>query len=136
MPFKQGKTPGDVARKINKALTVDLPKDMERGLYTMYTHLAGTADFYVPVDTSDLVQSRSYRIRANESGGYTMTYGYYTDYAAALHERTDWQPKPPNTLGKKGGGYNPEAKPDWMNIAWSEAGHDAIKNFARMIEPK
>lgn len=133
MPFKPGKTPADVARKINKALTHDLPKNIEKGLFAMYTELAGTADFYVPIDTSALVQSRSYRIRYN-GDGWKMTYGYYTDYAAALHERNDWQPKPPNTPGKKGGGYNPDARPNWMNIAWNEVGDDAVRNFGRMIE--
>ena len=78
MPFKAGKSPADVARKINKALTEDLPKDVERGLFTMYTILAGEADFYVPVDTSTLVKSRSYRVRDN-GNGWRMTYGYYTD---------------------------------------------------------
>ena len=135
MPFKPGKTPADVAKKINKALTVDLPANIERGLFSMYTELAGTADFYVPVDTSALVQSRSYRIRPS-GDGWQLTYGYYTDYAAALHERTDWQSKPPNTKGKKGGGYNENAKPNWMNIAWNEVGDGAVKLFGRMIEPK
>jgi len=134
MPFKQGKSPADIARKINKALTVDLPKDVEKGLFTMYKHLASHADFYVPVDTTTLVKSRSYRIRDNGSG-WRLTYGYYTDYAAALHERTDWQPKPP-PKGEGGGGYNPDAKPNWMNIAWQEEGDQAVKLFANMIEPK
>lgn len=135
MPFKAGKSPADVARKINKALTEDLPKDVERGLFTMYTHLAGMADFYVPIDTGILVDSRSYRMRKNAEG-WRMTYGYYSDYAAALHERTDWKPKPPNTPGKKGGGYKPEARPNWMNIAWQEEGEQAVRLFANMIEPK
>lgn len=135
MPFKQGKTPADIARKINKELTVELPKNIERGLVAMYNELAGTADFYVPIDTSALVQSRSYRIRPS-GDSWTLTYGYYTDYAAALHERTDWQPKPPDTKGKKGGGYNENAKPNWMNIAWNEVGDDAVRIFARLIEPK
>jgi hypothetical protein len=135
MPFKQGKTPADVARKINKALTVDLPKNIESGLIGMHNELAGTADFYVPIDTSALIQSRSYRIRPS-SEGWTLTYGYYTDYAAALHERADWQPKPPNTKGKKGGGYNENARPNWMNIAWNEVGDDAVRTFGRLIEPK
>lgn len=135
MPFKSGKSPADVARKINKALTEDLPKDVERGLFTMYTILAGEADFYVPVDTSTLVKSRSYRVRDN-GNGWRMTYGYYTDYAAALHERADWNPKPPNTPGKKGGGYNPKAVSNWMNVAWNEVGDDAVRAFANMIEPK
>lgn len=135
MPFKQGKTPADIARKINKALTVDLPADIEAGLFAMYTVLGSQADFYVPVDTSALVQSRSYRIRKSGEG-WQLTYGYYTDYAAALHERTDWMPKPPNTKGKKGGGYNPNAVSNWMNVAWNEVGDDAVRAFANMIEPK
>lgn len=135
MPFKAGKSPADVARKINKALTEDLPKDVERGLFTMYTHLAGMADFYVPIDTGSLVDSRSYRMRKNAEG-WRMTYGYYSDYAAALHERTDWNPKPPPKGEDGGGGYNPEARPNWMNIAWQEEGEQAVRLFANMIEPK
>jgi len=135
MPFKAGKSPADVARKINKALTEDLPKDVERGLFTMYTHLAGMADFYVPIDTGSLVDSRSYRMRKNTEG-WRMTYGYYSDYAAALHERTDWNPKPPPKGEDGGGGYNPEARPNWMNIAWQEEGEQAVRLFANMIEPK
>lgn len=135
MPFKAGKSPADVARKINKALTEDLPKDVERGLFTMYTHLASHADEYTPIDTGTLRKSRSYRIR-NNGNGWRLTYGYYTDYAAALHERTDWSPRPPNTPGKKGGGYNAEARPNWMNIAWQEEGEQAVRLFANMIEPK
>lgn len=135
MPFKTGKTPADVARKINKALTQDLPKDVERGLFTMYTHLASHADECTPIDTGALRQSKSYRIRDN-GNGWRLTYGYYTDYAAALHERTDWKPKPPPKGEDGGGGYNPEAKPNWMNIAWQEEGEQAVRLFANMIEPK
>lgn len=135
MPFKQGKTPADVARKINKALSQDLPKDVEAGLFAMYTTLEGTARLYIPLDTGNLQDSHSYRIREN-GNGWKLTYGYYTEYAAALHEGSNWKPKPPNTPGKKGGGYNPDAKPNWMNIAWNEVGDDALKTFARLIEPK
>lgn len=135
MPFKKGKSPADVAKRINKALTEDLPKDIESGLFAMYTILSGTADFYTPLDTGALRNSKSYRIRQN-GDKWVMTYGYYTDYAAALHERTDWTPKPAGTPSKPNGGYNPDAEPNWMNIAWNEVGDDAVKNFARMIEPK
>lgn len=134
MPFKPGKSPSAVSSRLRFILESELPKDIERGLFTMYTTLSGAADFYVPVDTSTLVKSRTYRIR-QEGGKWRMTYGYYTDYAAALHERTDWQPKPPGTPGKPNGGYNPNAKPGWMNIAWNEVGDEAVRNFARMIEP-
>ena len=152
MPFKQGKTPADVARKINKALTVDLPKNIESGLIGMYNELAGTADFYVPVDTSALIQSRSYRIRHNGEK-WNMTYGYYTDYAAALHSPKEggkmdgWKPMDPyerewrnsnasNFVGNGTGGWNPNATQGWMNIAWDEAGDDAVRVFGKLIEPK
>ena len=135
MPFKKGKSPADVAKRINKALTEDLPKDIERGLFDMYAKLSGHADYYTPLDTGALRNSKSYRIRQN-GDKWVMTYGYYTEYAAALHVRTDWPPKPPGSHGKPNGGYNPDAESNWMNIAWNEVGDDAVKNFARMIEPK
>ena len=135
MPFKAGKSPADVALKVNKALTEDLPRDVERGLFTMYTILAGTADFYVPVDTSTLVKSRSYRIRKTRNN-WRLTYGYYTDYAAALHNKNNWLPRPPNEGGKKGGGYNPNAQFDWMNIAWNEVGDEAMIAMGQMVEFK
>jgi hypothetical protein len=135
MPFKQGKSPADIARKINKALTEGLSDDLERGLFTMYTILAGTADFYVPVDTSTLVKSRAYRIR-KMGKSWKMTYGYYTDYAAALHNNPNWLPRMPAEGGKKGGGYNPNAQYDWMNIAWNEVGDEAMLSMGKMIEPK
>lgn len=135
MPFKSGKSPTDVAKKLNKTLTQDLPLDIEKGLFSMYTILSGTADYYVPVDTSALVQSRTSRIR-KAGDNYRLTYGYYTEYAQYLHESRNWEPKPPGTPGKPNGGYNPNAKPGWLNLAWNEAGDEARKAFARIIEPK
>lgn len=101
----------------------------------MYATLSGTADYYVPVDTSDLVKSRTSRIR-QEGTDWRMTYGYYTGYAQYLHESTNWQPKPPGSPGKPNGGYNPNAKPGWLNLAWDESGDEARRVFARIIEPK
>jgi len=101
----------------------------------MYATLSGTADYYVPVDTAALVKSRTSRIR-RDGNEFKLTYGYYTNYAAYLHDNYDWKPKPPNTDGKKGGGYNPNARPDWLNIAWNEAGDDAMRVFKRIVEPR
>lgn len=135
MPFKQSKSPSDVSKRIVQILTSDLSENIERGLYTMYTILSGTADYYVPVDTSSLVKSRTYRIRS-ESGQWRMTYGYYSEYAQYLHDSNKWSPKAPGTPGKPNGGYNPNAQSNWLNIAWSEVGQDAIKQFANMVKPK
>lgn len=151
MPFKPGKSPSDVSSRLRFILESELPKDIERGLFTMYTTLAGAADYYVPVDTATLVKSRTYRIR-NEGGKWRMAYGYYTDYAEALHSPTrggkmdGWKPVDPyerewrsksasEFVGGGTGGYNPNARQGWMNIAWNEVGDEAVRNFARMIEP-
>lgn len=152
MPFKAGKSPADVAKRINKALTQDLPKDIEKGLFTMYTHLASHADEYVPIDTGALIKSRSHRIRKNGEK-WRLTYGYYTDYAQALHspkpggKMDGWKPMDPyerewrtksasEFTGSGSGGWNPSATQGWMNIAWNEVGDEAKKLFANMIEPK
>jgi hypothetical protein len=135
MPFKPGKSPTDVSKKIQRILTTELDANIEKGLFTIYTMLSGTADFYVPVDTSTLVQSRDYRIR-EESNRWQMTYGYYTKYAQYLHDSNNWSPKQPGTPGKPNGGYNPNARSDWLNVAWAEVGQDAIRQFANMVEPK
>ncbi len=143
MPFKSGKSPSDVSRKIKDALERELPKDIERGLYTMYTVLGGASDYYVPVDTNNLVRSRDQTVRIRkEQGGWRLTYGYFAytedgfDYAKYLHETTDWKPKPPGSQGKQGGGYNPNAQPDWLNLGWRDAGQRAISAFAKKVEPK
>lgn len=136
MPFKAGKSPSDVNDRISKILKDELPKNIEAGLYGMYTVLGGTADFYAPVDTTALIKSRDRKIEQT-TGGWKLTYGYYTEYAAALHdpegELKGWKPKPPNTQGKKGGGYNPNAREGWMTIAWSESGEEAMKVFASYL---
>ena len=63
---------------------------------------------YVPIDTADLINNRFRRVESTPTG-LIGTIGFGQKYAAALHERTDWKPKPPNTPGKKGGGFNPDA---------------------------
>ena len=132
MPFKPGKSPKDVTKRINKVLTTALAKDIQRGLLAMYSVLGGRADFYVPVDTGNTRNSRRFSIDQNVTG-WRLTYGYYNDYVKYLYFSRDWKPKPPGTPGKRTGGYNPEAQPDWMGIAWREAGDIAVKAFAKEI---
>ena len=134
--FKNGQSPTAISKKLNKILLQELPQNIESGLFAMYAVLSASADYYVPVDTAALVKSRAHTIKPNSQGGYKMTYGYYTNYAQALHDSYNWNPKPPNTKGKKGGGYNPNAEPNWLNLAWTESGDEAKKVFARIIEPK
>ena len=135
MPFKVGKAPSDMTRKLDQILKQGLSKNVEAGLNAMYMVLSATADYYVPEDTTSLIMSRSFRIYPN-GDGWRLTYGYYTDYAYYLHEYQNWQPKPPGTPGKPNGSYNPNAKPDWLNIAWRESGQDAVNAFGAIVGRK
>lgn len=75
--------------------------------------IGSRADEYVPVDTKALMNSRYVTVDATPNNARVMV-GYVQDYAAALHNSTDWQPRPPGTPGKKSGGYNPNAQPFWL----------------------
>lgn len=90
--------------------------------------IGSRSDFYVPIDTSALLNSRFNRTIALTSG-YRGIIGYTQNYAAALHERTDWSPKPPGTPGKRTGGYNPSAKPKFLEIGAEESAQTIERIF-------
>lgn len=134
MPFKKGKSFDDINAKISRRFKEVLPAAIERGLYSMGFGLQAAANHYVPVDTSNLVNSA--RVTVEQSGEtFRMTLGYYSNYAAALHspekgsKMDGWKPKPVPSPGKKTGGYNPQAKQDWMNVAWREDGPELLEDF-------
>ena len=138
MPFKAGKKPSDVSKKIDLIMKKGLPRKVNKGLFAMYNTLSATANYYVPVDTSTLIKSRAQKIRRN-GNKWRLTYGYYTKYAAALHspkpsgKMNGWSPVRPGTKGKKGGGYNPNARQGWMDIAWDVSGEEALRIFKRIV---
>lgn len=78
---------------------------------------------YVPIDTAALINSR-FRQVEKSAGGFIGRIGFTQDYAAALHERTDWNPRLPGTPGKKGGGYNPDAKHHFLARGVEESRED------------
>lgn len=80
----------------------------EKAMTEILAVIDSQAAQYVPIDTAALINSRFRRVESTPTG-YIGTIGYTQNYAAALHERTDWKPKPPGTPGKKGGGFNPDA---------------------------
>ena len=81
---------------------------------------------YVPIDTAALINSR-FRQVEKVAGGFIGRIGFTENYAAALHERTDWRPKLPNTDGKKGGGYNPDATHHFLARGVDESRADIKK---------
>jgi hypothetical protein len=139
MPFKSGKSPADLSASIKKRLLERLPKQIEKALYTMGNEMGAASDHYVPVDSANLVNSRALRV-TQTADGWRLTISYYGKQAGALHspktgsKMDGWKPKPPGSPGKPTGGYNPNAKQDWLNVAWREEGDRLIKEFAEDIK--
>ena len=117
MPFKQGKSPKDIAKKVNAKIDHIVNDQLEGALTAVIFAIGGKADFYVPVDTNALMNSRETNVTPYKNG-YRAKLGYYQKYALALHGSATysplWKPKPPGTPGKPTGGYNPIATPGWI----------------------
>ena len=127
MPFKAGKSPQDAANNVQAKIKQVTDEKLEAALTTVAYAIGAKADFYVPVDTNALMNSRAIKIIPHE-GGFRATIGYYQDYAAALHGTASysplWRPMTPemraelksakNYTGRPTGGFNIHAKPGWI----------------------
>jgi hypothetical protein len=129
MPFKSGKSPKDVAKKVNDKIDHIVNVQLEGALTAVVYAIGGRADFYVPVDTNALMNSRETHVIPHKNG-YRATLGYYQNYALALHGTATysplWKPKPPGTPGKPTGGYNASARPGWIFIGVAETDVEGI----------
>ncbi|MEQ3653694.1 MAG: hypothetical protein ABNH21_06575 [Glaciecola sp.] len=118
MPFKSGKSPRDLSNHIDAKLKDIAGPKLEQALTTVAYMVGGRADFYVPIDTSALLNSRQISITP-EGESYRATIGYYQDYAVFLHGSETftptWQPKPAGSASKPTGGYNAQASAFWIN---------------------
>ena len=122
MPFKAGKSPQDAADNVQAKILEIKTKKLEAALTTLAYAIGGNADFYVPVETNALMNSRHVSSAVEHKGGLRVILSYgvmnKVDYAAYLHGTAGysplWKPKPVGTPGKKTGGYNADAKPGWI----------------------
>lgn len=121
MPFKAGKSPVDISKKTFATIEKLTGGKAEKALTTLAFEIGGNADFYVPVDTNALVNSRHIKVEPTSTGfRATISYGVngVAGYAAYLHGDDSssplWKPKPVPSPGKLTGGYNSEATPQWI----------------------
>ena len=144
MPFPKGKSPKDIAKKVNAKIDHIINDQLEGALTAVIYAIGGNADFYVPVDTNALMNSREHRV-AKVGANFVATVGYYQKYAAALHspkpggKMDGWKPRTPemraeaksakNYTGRSIGGFNINAKQGWLNIAWEWKGEELLKKF-------
>ena len=90
---------------------------------------AGESKLLAPVEYSTLVNSQ-YREIGQRNGGMFARVGYRQTYAAALHNRTNWRPRPVHM--KYGPAWNPDAKPGYLLKAFEDADNVArIKAIIR-----
>lgn len=116
----------ELKRNVNTLTAVDVPKAAGRALYATLTLIENRSLEYVPLDTGALLNSRFKEIK-QESGLSIGRIGFAQAYAVPLHspkpggKMDNWKPKPVPSPGKLVGGYNPNAKQDWLNIGLDEA---------------
>jgi hypothetical protein len=112
MPIKKASNPQRLFTKVGQIT--------EKAMTEILAVIDAQSAQYVPIDTAALINSRFRRVETTATG-IVGTVGYTQAYAAALHERTDWKPKPPNTPGKKGGGFNPDATHHFLSRGVEES---------------
>lgn len=119
-------------RRLNKELKDVSDKRVEIGLTKWGFLIGARADQYTPIDTSALLNSRQNRV-GKTGDGWRLAVSYNQAYAAPLHERTNWSPKPPGTPGKRTGGYNPQATHHYLEKGADEVYAMGVKVFNEAI---
>lgn len=107
----------DIQRNAKKLAAETIPRNIERALTGVGIVVGNKALEYTPIEFSMLVNSQ-YRAVDAYPNRYSVRVGYTADYAAALHEREDWSPRP--VEDKKGPAWNPNAKPKFLTDAAEE----------------
>jgi hypothetical protein len=138
MPFKSGKSINDINRRVENHIDETIQKRIQRELYSLMFDIGNYADFLVPKDTLNLINSREHKL-TKTNFGWRGTVGYYTGYAGILHspkpggKMDGWKPKPVPSPGKQTGAFNADARQDWFNVTWAQYGSELLDNFKRGI---
>lgn len=117
MPFKPGKSYTDANNKLD-AWTKELQVKAKDACYMTAWKLGTASDYFVPMDTGDLMQSKEVTTPVREGGVWSVTLSYGGDHTAAyagwLYYNDNWSPRGPDASGKRGALTNPNAKSRWI----------------------
>lgn len=94
-----------------------IPSNIERALTSVGVVVANKSLEYTPLEYG-ILQNSQYQTLQSSTNGYSVSVGYTANYAGALHDRTDWKPRPPDQ--KAGPAWNPNAKPKFLYSAAEE----------------
>ena len=115
MPFKSGKSPKDMIKNVGESLHKISGKMSEDTIESLAYQIGDQADYFVPIDTYDLLQSRKI-VTIETTDGWTAVIGYYEPYAQYLYdEDKTWQPRQAGANGKRGSGLNLNAESMWIH---------------------
>jgi len=103
-------------------------RELKRRLTASAIVVQAKAMEYTPLEFGTL-QNSQYREAVK---GNSITIGYTANYAAALHERTDWQPRPVDQ--KDGPAWNPDAKPQFLADALEEKRPEVMQILSGAIQ--
>lgn len=117
-----------IINNVRKVFKGQIPRRIERSLTSIGIVVGNKALERTPLDTSALINSQD-RLLYRTSTSYTMAIIYTQAYAAALHEREDWKPRPVGSPGKPDGGFNPNATPKFL----TSAGDDSMGIIEKIV---
>lgn len=103
-----------ITQNVRRVVHQTIPRKVERALTAIGIVVGNTALQFTPVEFSTLVNSQD-RLVQQTARGARVSIVYTQNYAAALHERTDWKPRPPDQ--KSGPAWNPAARPGFLTHA-------------------
>lgn len=106
-----------IERNVRQVMRQKIPQRINRALTGVGVVVGNKSLEYTPVEFSMLVNSQYRRLDAYPNR-YTVSVGYTAEYAAALHNRTDWSPRAPEN--KQGPAWNPNASPKFLLRAADE----------------
>ncbi len=110
-----------------------IDENARRAAVAVGTSAGARADEKAPIEFGTLINSR-YLDVSEQSDVWRLRVGYMPEYAAYLHNNTNWSPRPPNM--KKGNAWNPNAGPYWLRDAFEspEARSDNDKLIAKFMK--
>lgn len=122
----------NVRRGLSRFFNSEVDRRVERAMTEILIIGMAKAAVYTPIDKGLLINSSFREVRV--VGGKTIgVAGYTQNYAQALHDREDWQPKQPGTPGKRRGGYNPNAGPKFLERGFEETQSLQNATFRRIM---
>lgn len=106
-----------IQQNAKRVIKDKIPHNIERALTSVGVVVANKALEYTPLEYG-ILQNSQYQTLQVAPNGYSVSVGYTANYAGALHDRTDWNPRPPDQ--KQGPAWNPNAKPKFLYSAAEE----------------